>query len=986
VAGLFVAFLAYCLGPSLIGLNTLLGVNLLSNFYPWIALHGSDLPGHQSCVGDTVDSGMPGIAHVRSQLFAGHLADWQSVVAGGSPLAGVPDLGLLNPLALPYWIMPLWLAPAFVMLLQILVAAGGTFLFLRQFRVSRAAGILAGLIFATSGFLVEWTNWPQARVAAFIPALFWSIERLVQRRRWRDTVLIALVVASMLLGGFPAVTGYALYMGAAYLLVRVVTLQRTELRAAGRTVLLAASGLVIGALLSMVQLLPFAYFYAHSALGYRAAEGTGGLPLSGLLTVFAPNAYGLCVFPQTARGGSNSVELVAYVGAAALLLGVAGAAFGFARWRAGGGDDGTGDGGAGGDGVARSGAEREARSADGRAAGWDDGRVEANRFGVRGFFVVASVVIILLGWASPTLRSIVSSLPVFAGNFIGRIRSVLGFALAVLAGIGFDWLVTRRRSGPATDPAPELAPDPTPDPAAELTPAPAPGPVTGQPARGGRRLRHRAWVALVVAATVATAVIVVRQAHQGAFRGGYVQPLRNALIVPAILLVLAAVAALIGRVDRPHLKNAAFVVIPLLVAGQAAQYVHAVHPGDNKANFYPDTPTHQFLAAHLGQYRFSASSRTMYTPTALYYNLRTPTGHEFQEPAWKDLLEAVDPKVMNTPTFSDFTNLTSANVGDQPILDLMGVKYFVSPPSDVAGQVAPLPAPDGSRPAETAPGCGLPGGGIRGVAFVVAHTVTASNPTAGLTLNVVVRDGDQVLESGRYMGASVTGGSEVVVGVAGEGLPAGGHPTVTMSVSGAVQPLDLATTGGAVECEPVRPEADGLRLVFADSGSVVYQRLTAEPRIRWASSDTVVRSGSAQVAALQVVAPADRVVLDQPGPTAAGRPAAVSVGTDQDDRISVQVDAQGGGYLVVADALQQPGWSATVDGHQVVLVPAEHAMVAVYVPAGHHAVALSYSTPAQTPGLVLSLVGVVLLLMVAAPPGYAARFRRRGRRRPEEAE
>jgi hypothetical protein len=207
-----------------------------------------------------------------------------------------------------------------------------------------------------------------------------------------------------------------------------------------------------------------------------------------------------------------------------------------------------------------------------------------------------------------------------------------------------------------------------------------------------------------------------------------------------------------------------------------------------------------------------------------------------------------------------------------------------------------------------------------------------------------------------------------------------------MSVSGAVQPLELATSGGAVECEPVRPEADGLRLVFADSGSVVYQRLTAEPRIRWASSDSVVRSGPAQVAALQAGLPADQVVLDQPGPTAAGQPAAVSVGTDQDDRISVQVDARGAGYLVVADAMQQPGWSATVDGHRVAPVPADHAMVAVYIPAGHHAVALSYATPAQKPGLVLSLVGVVLLLVVAAPPGSAGRLRRRVRRRPEEAE
>ncbi|MDA8045644.1 MAG: hypothetical protein M0Z30_10455, partial [Actinomycetota bacterium] len=409
MAAVFAGFLAYCLGPSLIGLKTLLGVDLITNFYPWLAQHGNDLPGHSSCVGDTVDSVMPGIAHVRSQVFAGHLAAWQSLVGGGSPLSAVPDLGLLSPLALPYWVLPLWLAPAFVVLLQTIVAAGGTFLFLRQFRVSRAAGLLAGLIFATSGFIIEWTNWPQARVAALIPALFWSVERLVQRRRWRDGALIAVVVASLLLGGFPAVTGYALYMAAGYLLVRLAVVDRRDWRAALRTVGVAVSGLGIAALVSAVQMLPFAYFYAHSDLGYRAAASGTQLPLSGLVTLVAPNSYGLCVFPQAPRGSSNPVELVAYVGAAALLLAVAGAAFGVARRR---------DGGAG-----------------------------PVRSGVRAYFVAACVVIILLGWASPALRSAAAALPVFAGNFIGRIRSVLGFGLAVLAALGWDWLVGRSGAG-----------------------------------------------------------------------------------------------------------------------------------------------------------------------------------------------------------------------------------------------------------------------------------------------------------------------------------------------------------------------------------------------------------------------------------------------------------------------------------------------------------------------------------------------------------
>jgi len=61
-----------------------------------------------------------------------------------------------------------------------------------------------------------WTNWPQTRVAALIPALFWTVERLIQRRRPGDVALVAVVIGSMLFGGFPAVTGWALYFAGIY--------------------------------------------------------------------------------------------------------------------------------------------------------------------------------------------------------------------------------------------------------------------------------------------------------------------------------------------------------------------------------------------------------------------------------------------------------------------------------------------------------------------------------------------------------------------------------------------------------------------------------------------------------------------------------------------------------------------------------------------------------------------------------------------------
>ena len=81
--------------------------------------------------------------------------------------------------------------------------------------------MLGGITFAGTGFMVAWLGFPQTRVAAFIPALFWVVERLIQERRARDAALVALPVAALLLGGFPSVAGYALLTAGSYAVVRL---------------------------------------------------------------------------------------------------------------------------------------------------------------------------------------------------------------------------------------------------------------------------------------------------------------------------------------------------------------------------------------------------------------------------------------------------------------------------------------------------------------------------------------------------------------------------------------------------------------------------------------------------------------------------------------------------------------------------------------------------------------------------------------------
>jgi uncharacterized membrane protein YfhO len=118
-----------------------------------------------------------------------------------------------------------------------------------------------------------------------------------------------------------------------------------------------------------------------------------------------------------------------------------------------------------------------------------------------------------------------------------------------------------------------------------------------------------------------------------------------------------------------------------------------------------------------------------------------------------------------------------------------------------------------------------------------------------------------------------------------------------------------------------------------------------------------------RVAELKAGIAATSVLLDTPAPAAEDKPATVKVSAAHGDRLAATVDATGAGYLVVADSMQQPGWTATIDGRPTELLPADNAMVAVRVPTGVHQVELTYTVPGQRSGILISCAS---LLVVAA--------------------
>jgi len=389
--------IAGTIGPPLFARGVFLASDLVYSAYPWRAevSPGDHQPADHGPVGDTVDTIFPARSEFGAATREGTFDAWNPWIAGGQ---SATNSGQLNPIAWPFIVLPRWFAPAMVKLLGMAAAIGFTYLFCRRLRLDRVPAILAGLAYAGSGFMVMWTNWPHPDVAAVIPGLFWATERFIQRRTVAAAVPIALALGAMLLGSFPAIVGYAVYLVLLYAAVRLLAEHRHDLR---RGLLLAGgigAGLVAGLMLVAFEVLPFVARLGDTNYDYRGQTADSNLRLVTLLTAVVPGGLGLSSRGQPYVGPYNQVEGLSFIGVTTVVLALVAFALGAPR--------------------------RTPRGAF-PALAW------------------STLVLGIATYAGGPILGLLVKLPVFSNNFIGRARSVLGLTVGVLAAFGLQALIDR---------------------------------------------------------------------------------------------------------------------------------------------------------------------------------------------------------------------------------------------------------------------------------------------------------------------------------------------------------------------------------------------------------------------------------------------------------------------------------------------------------------------------------------------------------------
>ncbi|WP_285041560.1 hypothetical protein [Plantibacter sp. LMC-P-059a] len=905
-----IAFVVLSIGLPLIGVGTFMGTDILFRFAPWASAGGSTEVGTNAMIGDTIDSGVPQMWTIVEAARHGFFAEWLPYQAGGSELGGLPNSGLYSPISFGWWFLPVAVAPGFTKLVEMIVVTLGCSLFLRRLGVPHQAWPIASVVFLASGFMISWTNWPQTRVAAFIPLLFWALDRAAVRRRLLDIVPLGLVLAGMLLGGFPAIVGYALYAGAAYVLARAIVVHRRfwKVITAG---LVSAAGVVLGFLLSAWTLLPFA-LNAVAVLDFsgRRQGPENHLSIDDLLSAFVPSLVGEVSSGDT-WGNSSPVERLSYVGAAAVVLAVV--ALLLQRRRG--------------------------------------GRRDMSLF--LAVALILSGVLVYLG--GPVLGT-AQQLPIFDSNRIGRLRVMLGFFVAILAGVGFGRLLERGDTAPVSPPTTSRRPL-------------------------GRWLWGLATLGSGIAAATLLAVALQRAVVSAPER--FTALLETQVLWTVVLLaVAAALVVIVLATRRGGIRIVALCFVPLLVAAPAVLVADTWWPKSDTASVYPDTPTTRFLQQHLGESRYASVDHAMLTGTNSMYRVRSLGGHTFQTVEWKSLLLRLDTESLASATYSTLNYPSLVSSIESPILDRLAVKYVVMEPNlPVPGRYEDTPASEEAVPigdGEIAVST-VRTGPVRSLSFPMLEPVLGAE--GGTTLEVTLVDPvtEQVLASTSTWYRTIEGQRSVAIDGSGIAPDASWRAEISIDHGqGRIAADALEPEAAAVSLN--RPMEDGLTVAHTGDATVV-ERATALDRVRWASDGLVERDPSRRVSLMEdPVLPSTTVLLEDPDdligvdPTATTADSAPTTASDADvevrdqgwdlNRTVVDVDADDAGWVVFADSLRRPGWSVTVDGVASPLVDAEQAGAAVRVEAGEHRVELAYRTPGLDQGITATRVGVGLSVLI----------------------
>ncbi len=311
----------------------------MSRWLPWradSAMRDLERPSFRD---DSAVTYYPRRAHTDREFAEGRIPHWNSYNLCGTPHLADFQSSVFHPLNLLLQRFDIAWATGFFLAFHLFLGSLFLFLFLRSLGLSPAAGLIGSLAFLFNAYFMTYLGHPvHISTACWTPALLLVVGRTMEGK---SGLLLPLVVAMLVFGGFPQTILYTLLIAGAYALFLWIGLPVSEKSAGVKRLVRLLVFVGIGLGLMLFQLLPTAEL---GSLSERRA-----IPLSVILENHQPGPWSIIRFVlpdffgnpvsetywlQAFRGPlphPSDLGFVGYAGVIPLLL--AGAAIIFSRRR-----------------------------------------------------------------------------------------------------------------------------------------------------------------------------------------------------------------------------------------------------------------------------------------------------------------------------------------------------------------------------------------------------------------------------------------------------------------------------------------------------------------------------------------------------------------------------------------------------------------------------------------------------------------------------
>lgn len=230
---------------------------------------------------DLLDLHYPFRHFITGEYRASRFPLWTQDLDMGYPLLAEGQSGPLYPLHLLLLSPPPLQALNLSIVITLIIAGIGTYIFCRSLSISKTAALLSGISFAFSGvFIARLKHVNYIEVNALIPWAFFCAEMFCRTSRPRWLILLFLVYALAILAGSPNMTFILILGSFVYLVVRLIKTARTSKTIVANFFFFLPIGIALTFLLTAAQILPSLELAPLTVRSKFSLSGATGFPFT----------------------------------------------------------------------------------------------------------------------------------------------------------------------------------------------------------------------------------------------------------------------------------------------------------------------------------------------------------------------------------------------------------------------------------------------------------------------------------------------------------------------------------------------------------------------------------------------------------------------------------------------------------------------------------------------------------------------------------